>query len=432
VGYALERAPAQTKSSFQIYFPRYALSPVRTVQLFAIDISRQTKQDAYELGETICVAALEVKLDAYIVPDDHKVYKCFPGKAYRFYELIRDENAIFLDILGLDTLDSDSARWTRQQITDTIRSDRQQRETEMIARGRTPPRRTGYSKTGYSRTDRRDTTFAIGLYQTAKQGDLIVVPAEGYQRDVLIGELLDAPGKLVEVTAKDSDGNTLKYMGRRVRWLGRQPKRLFPEELIQLLHSQTAFFDIGRRFYETMYEIAYENFTFGDVFVASFKTSKQHFTSRDNLIVSVWFEALSAIRDAVESGDTDFLKNSSFFEIAVAAQASTESELSININSPGEFILRSTKEFALVAMTIFAMAVAQPTAADAQNVHVNAKVVGSASTECLGKIDESVKRYIEALGAKGWREACKTAVEARDSATLKTEAHLKSPTATSN
>lgn len=378
------------------------------------------------------MASLEVKLDAYIVPDDHHVYKCFPGKAYRFYELVRDESAVFLDVLGLNQLDQDASRWTRQQIVDTIRSDRQKREADMIARGRKPPRRTGYSATGYSRTDRRDTTFAIGLYQTAKQGDLIVVPAEGYQRDVLIGELLDPPGKLVPITAKDSDGQVLTYMARRVRWLGRQPKRLFTDELIGLLHSQTAFFDIGRRFYETMYEIAYENFTFGDVFVASFKTSKQHFTSRDNLIVSVWFEALSAIRDAVESGNTDFLKDSTFFQIAVAAKASTESELSININSPGEFILRSTREFALVAMTIFAMAVAQPTAADAQNVHVQAKVVGSASTECLGKIDESVKRYIEALGAKGWREACKTAVEARDSATLKTEAHLKTPATTSN
>lgn len=370
------------------------------------------------------MSELEVMLDAYIVPDDHHVYKCFPGRAYRFYNLIRDERAIFLDILGLDKLDADATKWTKREIVDAVRLDRTQREQDMIAKGRTPPVRTGYSKTGYSRTDRRDTTFAIGLYQTAKKGDLIVVPAEGYQRDVLIGELLDHPGKLVEVTAKDSDGRPLKYMGRRVRWLGQQPKRLFSEDLIKVLHSQTAFFDIGRQFYETMYEIAYENFTYKGIFVASFETTKQKFTSRDNLLVSVWFEALAAIRDAVDSDNPAAVRDKNFFDIAVSAKASAESELSININSPGEFVLRSTKEFALVAMTIFALAVAQPTAAEAKTAVVHAKVVGNASKECLGTIDESVRRYIEALGAKGWREACKAAVEARDSATLKTDGHL--------
>jgi hypothetical protein len=373
------------------------------------------------------VADLIVSLDAYIVPEDHKVYKCFPGKAYRFYELVRDESVVFLDILGLDQLDDDSTKWKRAEVIDIIQADRQKREADLIARGHKVRKRTGYSATGYSRTDRRGTTFAIGLYQTAKKGDLIVVPAEGYQRDVLVGELLDAPGKVVEIKSKDSNGETVTYVGRRVKWLGRQPKRLFSDEMIGLLHSQTAFFDIGKRNYEAIYEIAYENFTAGDLYVASFKTTKQHFTSRDNLIVSVWFEALAAIRDAVERGETDALQDLSFYQIALAAGASEASELSININSPGEFILKSTREFALVAMALFTLATAHPTAAAAQTAHVEAKIVGNASTECLGKVDESVRRYVEALGAKGWREACKMAVEARDSATLKTEARLKNP-----
>lgn len=370
---------------------------------------------------------LTVSLDAYVIPEDHRVYKCFPGKAYRFYELVRDESAVFLDILGLDQLGADATTWTRSTLIDTIRTDRQKREADMVARGRKVPKRTGYSAKGYSRTDRRDATFAVGFYQTAKQGDLIVVPAEGYQRDVLIGELLDPPGKVVEVTAKDSDGYTVTYLGRRVKWLGRQAKRLFSDQLIGLLHSQTAFFDIGKRNYEAIYEIAYENFTVGDLYVASFKTTKQHFTSRDNLMVSVWFEALSAIRDAVEAEKTDGLKDRSFYEIAFAATPSDASELSININSPGEFVLRSAKEFALVAMALFTLASAQPSLADARTAHVEAKVVGNANTECLGKVDESVRRYIDALGAKGWQEACKMAVAARDSATLQTEARLKSP-----
>lgn len=368
---------------------------------------------------------LIVDLDAYIVPDDHRVFKCFPGKGYRFYDAIREASAIFLDVRGLEQLGDDATLWAKKDIVDVVRADRQAREAAMVAAGRRPPTRTGYSRTGYSRTDRRDQNFILGLFQLAKKGDLVVVPAEGYQRDVLIGEFVDEPGPVAPVTLQDSHNRPVTYLGRRVRWLGKQKKRLFSDDLIQLLHSQTAFFDIGQRHYEAIYEIAYHNYASPQNFVASFTTSKQTFTARDNLLVSLWFEAISAVRNVVDGEAGPFQPDQRLFEIAVSSSFSEASELSININSPGEFILRSSREFALVVMALFTLASAQPTFAQAQSVHVEAKHVGNASSECVGRVDASVRRYLDALGAKKWQEACDMAVAASKSATLATDAKLK-------
>jgi len=371
---------------------------------------------------------LEVHLDAYILPRDHQVFKCFPGKAYRFYDLVHDENAVFLDVDGLETLGLDARTWSDQQVLDAVRSDRQRREAFRVAQGRAVPVRTGYSATGYSRTDRRDRTLSIGLYKTAKKGDLVVVPAEGYHRDVLVGELLEGPESLTVVEATGSDGYKYRFVARKVNWLAKIPKHELTGRLINRLHTQTAFFDIGRNSYEEIYDLAYKSYAFEDNFVASFFTTKQHFTSRDNLLASVWFEAMSAVRSHVDAGNgqpLNPLQAASFADLAFGiAQNADRGELSININSPGEFILRSKKEFALAVMAVFALAQASAPYQQAIAAPIVAHVVGTADASCLGRVRDDVRAYIESMEDPTWIDACKTATDAGKTATLKTKARV--------
>jgi hypothetical protein len=269
-------------------------------------------------------------------------------------------------------------------------------------------------------------TFAAGLYKSAKRGDLVVVPAQGYHREVLIGELISGPENLRIVESSNGAGDVYRYVARDVKWLARIAKHELPGRLINRLHTQTAFFDIGSKSYRDIYDLAYKNYVANGAFVATFSTSKEHFTSRDNLLASVWFEAMSTIRDSVEGQSGNSLAGRNFADLAFNNRADADrGELSININSPGEFILRSAGTFAMVVMSLFTLAQAGVSAADAHQVHIVAHQVGEATQHCLGQVHESVRLYIENLEDPQWLEACHVARTAHDVSTIHTNAHVQ-------
>ncbi len=371
---------------------------------------------------------MQLDLDAYFLPADHKVFKVFPGQGYRYYDLVSSENAVFLDIDGLEHLGLNASTWSEREVLDAVRADRRKREAFRASEGKPVPQRTGYSLDGYSRTDRRDATFAIGLFKKAKRGDLVVVPAQGYHRDVLIGELLGGPENLRIVEAEFGDGRVFRYVSRSVKWMARVPKHELPGRLINRLHTQTAFFDIGESSYEDIYDLAYKNYMRGHNFVATFRTSKARFNSRDNLLASVWFEGMSAVRASVEDFDGPSVAGKRLAELAWEVPADTErGELSININSPGEFILRSTTNFAIVVMALFALASADASASAAKDAIITAHQVGAADvSDCMGEVHDSVRRYIENLEDPGWIDACKVARAAHQVSTLTADAHVQS------
>ena len=367
------------------------------------------------------MSSLVVNLDAYIIPDDHKIYKLFPGKTYRFHNMVKDAAVAFLDIRGLEQLPENPEQWDDKEVLKIIADDRWNRELERISRGAK-----AQGGPGVNRTDKRNLTFLKGLLLDAKKGDLIVMPADGYTRDVMIGELVDEPAKTVRVDAADGEA-TFTYVGRRVRWLAARQKRFFSQAVIDLLHAQTAFFSFPRSHHEEIYRITYENFVYGDVFVSTFETTKQHFTSDDNFSVSLWFKSMSSLRHVVETDGEKRLAKKSFYDLALLPTPDTQQdELSININSPGHFLLRSAGQFALVVMSLFILAMASPDAAFGGDVVVQAKVVGNANPECLVELSHKTRVYLETLGLERWETACNVAVKAREEATLETAGRLLS------
>ena len=54
---------------------------------------------------------LVVELDAYALPDDHQVFKAFPGEGYKFYDVAHSESVVFLDIRFLEDLPPNPAAW---------------------------------------------------------------------------------------------------------------------------------------------------------------------------------------------------------------------------------------------------------------------------------------------------------------------------------
>jgi hypothetical protein len=135
---------------------------------------------------------IKVELDAYVIPDSHTVWKCSPGKTYRFYVAVKDAFTAFPDVRGLETIGGKPSDWTDQQILRVIAEDRRNREAAAVARGR----KDAQIHEGVIKSDRAVLTFVKRIWFEAKLGDLIVIPAEGYDKEVLIGEILSDPGEL--------------------------------------------------------------------------------------------------------------------------------------------------------------------------------------------------------------------------------------------
>jgi hypothetical protein len=364
---------------------------------------------------------ITVELDAYVLPEDHRIYKLFPGKTYRFFDTVRDVNTVFLDVRGLDAFDADPRRWRDADILKAISEDRWSRELDRVSRGLKP-----LSRPGITRTDKRTLTFLKGLLTTAKKGDLIVIPPSGYRREVLIGELLDEPSRTKNVIIKTDDGQANVYVGRRVQWRPGPEKRFLSQDLIDRLHTPAAFFQLPMSLHEEVYRYAFENFAYRGAFVATFHTSKDKFTSEDGAVVSTWFHGLDVLRNAIRDGKQIEIEGESFYALGLLPLADAKSgELSININSPGSFMMRSKDVFALALMVMLLLGQANPDAVMSQGVSVQMHTVGSATDSCRLEVEDSVKAYVDTLSHWRLEEACKLAKRAHEHAKLSTAARLK-------
>lgn len=358
----------------------------------------------------------DVTLGTYILPDDHSVWKFFPGKSYKFHDLVAQTSVALIDVRNLDDIDDDPAKWTDDELLEHISEDRTQRRVDSGARRPTRLVR--------SQGDKATLTFLRGLLFTAKKGDLIVMPDKGYTTVVRIGILLDKPGVLKTIEANDDDEKH-RYYGRRVRWIGEIEKRKLSDSLISQLHSRAAFFDIGRSNYEEVYEKSLDDYVYDGQFVATFRTSKRIFTSKDNLLSSLWFELIEVLDEARANDEP--LAIDSIYELAFESEIAEDdrNDLSISVQSPGWFRWRSLTIEPLAAIALFGLAAENVPFSEAQAATVSAQVVRTADTGCLGEVDATVKAYLELLGKDRWEQACKLATKAETQATLKANAKLK-------
>lgn len=365
---------------------------------------------------------IEVELDAYILPSDHGVWKVFPGRTYRFLEAVRASHHVFMDVRGLRELPGTPFEWDQRAVISAIANDRWTRELARTETGAQPKGGAGITK-----QDRKVFGFLKGLLLEAKKGDLVVLPADGYRREVLIGELLDEPGVVSFVEAKDG-GEVSEYVGRRVKWLPSKEKREFHERVIKSLHSSAAFHTIAKSARQEIYEVAYQNFILEDLFVATFQTTKQQFTTSDNAIVSVWFNALAATFSAQEGDPGSSIADKSFAELGLLQSAESQrGELSIYIASPGSVLLHSAGVFALATMALFPLMELDAATLAASPIAVKLHTVGGAGKECELVVSKAAEGIIQTLSVKRLQAACETAMRARDEATLGTRARLKKP-----
>lgn len=101
-------------------------------------------------------------------------------------------------------------------------------------------------------------------------------------------------------------------------------------------------------------------------------------------------------------------------------------DLSININSPGAFVLKSDGAFALALMAMFALSGCDSQAIVDNGVTVELKTVGAAPSEAGDAIESCVNDMAVALGQARLDESSGLCSRAEKDAKVSTSATLKS------
>lgn len=369
-----------------------------------------------------------VQLDAFVLPDDHTVWKCSPGKTYRFYNVVKEANVVFPDVRGLGEYFDEGQEWDDDRVLRIIADDRWSRELASRARNNKP--KAGSSS--INSTDQTNLTFLKRLFFEAKKGDFVVVPAEGYDKEILFGEFLTAPSDLRVVEGKDGE-HIGRYVGRPVMWRKQVVKRDLPPMLIDELHYRAAVFVLSRSRADDVYRVILGNYVFQGRYVAEFKTSKQKFTPEDFAVVSTWLNAFDYLRyEMSEHSDLVLSSQMNFAKMGLQhVPDDGATELRIDIQSPGEIFARSFGPFALALMAILPLAGCTPADVIDNGVTIEMRSIGNAPTDCRIQVQDAVNSIVRTMSYERLDDANCLSERAINDAEMTTGARLKSPPETS-
>jgi hypothetical protein len=357
------------------------------------------------------VAEIEIELDAYVLPDGHRVWKLFPGSSYRLYNEIVNLRAALLDIRGLETLADDPAEWTDEQLRKIISDDRVLREMSGKQKKLKRP----------SQQDTKRLRFVKLLFREARAGDLIAIPlGRGLEGEVAIGEFTGGPGDVRPV--KVHDGQTeFSTLGRPVRWMATTKRRRFSNDLNSRLHSPTAFHVLERSLFEEVYLAAYGSFTYDDIYVASFPSDKEWFTTADQAAIGIWFNGVAVIHDRKMSGQS-IPEAEDFIELGLE---DANVELELLRNSPLSIVVRTVGPLAFSALALYPMAANGHPLSDVKTATVSAKTVGGAPDKCKVVVPADLSEIAQGLGFRRWDQHCRVGKKVKDGADVKSTSRLK-------
>jgi hypothetical protein len=244
------------------------------------------------------------------------------------------------------------------------------------------------------------------------QGDLIIVPAPIPQRRILVGEFLYGPERRTWAVAPKYGKEPIP--GRAVRWFPPINEIELPERVSEVVRRPNPFVSFDLRLYREIFDRTFGTYAFDNQHSARFDTRSQAFTGDDSLDFIVLSEAVANMVAACENpgGLSGF---SSLVQLAVSQRAAEyQSNLSININSPGSILTQSLSIVPLVFAALFSLF----QTAQADDKIPTATVVNSVERQiadhCAPKVDSAVQTILSTMQIEVWREACERSVRLRN------------------
>jgi hypothetical protein len=367
-----------------------------------------------------------IDLRARIVPDTLRVWRLFPGRDYRFVDDFRQQGVVFLDFPGLPLPDG-PLNETPDDLAERIlisnalaewcylvdRADISERD--LLPRPSTNPN--DYKEKRRPRNLAIDKGAIMGLFGQPAKGDLVVVPLPISTRQVLVGEFVHAPDR--RVTASSNRYKAVGMVARQVRWFDPVNEMALSERVSEIIRRPNPFVSFDIRLYREIFDHSFGTYVDKDGFTAKFNTNSQVFTAGDNFNFMLLAEAVAKLVEEIErSGDIS--KYNSLLELASSQRDEKyEIDLSININSPGSILSKSTTTVALALAALLSIA----QVASAEDGKPAVKIVNTSSgntssgaddDKCTPEIDIKVRTMIEFMQMAVWKDACERSRKLRE------------------
>ncbi|SEK27960.1 hypothetical protein SAMN05444413_101240 [Roseivivax marinus] len=366
---------------------------------------------------------IRVDLNSRIIDEGHKVFMVRPGANYRLYDLFRENEAIFADIVALDLKQGISFD-DQDRILAQLQRSRNIRAHLLRPSGDAPSRDLDHYQS-VSRTSALAQLLRVlrGYFEQAKKGDLVLVPPSAFSLDALVGEIQDEPNNFKVIEYSERYGNERLY-GRRVRWLGKVQKGKLSPYLLDLISKPNAFVQIRRQEAQSIYRIAYGSYADESDVRVSFTVDDPDFTISDDLKIQAFFNFVAVNLENQRKG-----RPPQSVEEAIFSRDGDSFELQSNIHSPGYLNLVSKATGPLTVAALFLLATQLgPEAVDAAGN--DTVIIGNSKDPndvCTAEVSREVLSQLRLLGAERWAKACEIANDAALSSGLKGPATIDLP-----
>jgi hypothetical protein len=355
---------------------------------------------------------LEIDIKTRFLPDDHAVYVLFPGDGYRFYADMVRQSVVFMDIPGypMDSIqelrDADDVV-ERYIVSDGIASwHRSGRDGDL------PPRTVDdLGRIRRTETRRNTSTQVYNFFTRIRPGDVIVVPCQGYEGEVLLGEI--ASNRIVSANSSYYPDEVIP--ARRVNWIRKIPSADIPSWLDRKLRIPNPVHLIERESVKYIYDKMYERYYRDEQFYCKFDVTSEEFSSYDNFVFQQIVMYTAALHGLRMEGALDDISKHSIAGLASSIGYSNDiPDQSVEINSPGHIVVYAKNIIPIVVASMIAISATVGVGAQNANIVVTNSVDSSAlSQECQVEVAAEVKEDLTAMGYDRWQELCQLEVQAR-------------------
>lgn len=354
---------------------------------------------------------LIVDIRTRFLPLDARVFIIFPGPGYRYFDTMRQEFAVFLDIPGFPRFDEKFP--DRSDIVRSIVvSDRVREWHNKGMPSDARPERDLRKVADYRATQRR-VQFAgmIEHFFDLPEGTIFVVPGPDETSPVLFGELRGERRKFEPIASPDLPDEMIP--GRRVEWINEVTRRELPRWLDKRMPSPNPLRQIEKSQHRYVFDLMYERYHYDGRFVVKLRTSSTEFTSLDDYLLNQVVLYAAALHQMQHDGLQVNVSDMPISEVVSRITFTSDiPELRIAISSPGFVVFDGKNIVPLVAGVFFAMT----NALGANEPPVKPQIINSVdqsavSIQCAADVEREVSADIDMMGYKRWQEKCRSDVE---------------------
>lgn len=274
-----------------------------------------------------------IDLRAKIISPTQNVWFVRPGKDYKLYQSFISYGLIIADLPALELRSGVPLREQTQLINRIHRS----RAIRKWYRGDREDSFPSRNLNSYPDTIRDGGISQLNsvverYFSEAKRDDVVLIIPGAYTSDAYVGVLTDEPEEIVDLSLEYMYNNE-PLQGRRVKWLGKTPKKALANPILEIAAKPNAFVRLAPEVRRDIYELAYPGFVWGDDTNARLEVTKEEYNTHDDFIIQAFINFIAHNTKAVAEGRKDDVLN--IRDAAFEKAGDYTPDLRTAINSPG-------------------------------------------------------------------------------------------------